>query len=63
MKRLMPWGVPCQLTLRMMNAYGLSDPYAWTVNSGQDMRRKWTVTMKDLPLFPLYPAVGLNVRF
>ena len=63
MKRLTPWGVPCQLTLRMMNAYGMLDPYAWTVNPGQDMRRKWTVTMRDLKLFPLYPAVGLNVRF
>ena len=63
MKRLAPWGVPCQLTLRMMNAYGLLDPYAWTVNPGQDMRRKWSVTMRDLKLFPLYPAVGLNVRF
>ncbi len=62
-RRIALWGVHCQLTLRMMNAYGLLDPYEWTVNPGSDLRRKWTVTMRDLKLLPLYPAVGLNVRF
>jgi len=62
MKRLSLWNTPFQLTLRMLNAYGLLDPFVWTLNSGQDSRRSWNIAMKDLKLFPLYPSLSMTVR-
>jgi hypothetical protein len=63
LRRFAAWGVPCQVSLRMLNAYGLIDPFVWTVNPGSDPRRIWSIELKDLNLFPLYPALGLSVRF
>ena len=62
-KRASIWGVPCQFAVRMLNAYGLLDPYVWTLHAGEDPRRMLTVALKDLNLFPLYPSLGLTVRF
>jgi hypothetical protein len=63
MKHFDLWQTPCQFTLRMLNAFGLLDPFDWTLNSGQNPRRAWSITMKDLKLFPLYPSLSMSVRF
>jgi hypothetical protein len=63
MKRIVVWGAACQLSLRMLNAYGLLDPFVWSVNPSENPRAMWAVQVKDLRLLPLYPSVGLHVRF
>jgi hypothetical protein len=62
MKRFDLWRTPCQFTVRMLNAYGLLDPFVWTLNAGQDPRKIWSVAMKDLKLLPLYPSLSMTVR-
>ncbi len=63
MKRVMLWGVSCQFSLRMLNAYGLLDPFVWTLNGSPNSRTMWTAELRELTLFPLYPSVGMNIRF
>ena len=62
MKRLAFWNVPCQVTLRMLNAYGLIDPFVWQVSPG-GAARPWTIIQKELHLLPLYPTLSLHVHF
>jgi len=57
------WGTPLQATLRMMNGYGLIDPFVWILRQNRDPRLEWTATIDPPPLFPLYPVVSLSVRF
>jgi hypothetical protein len=56
-------GLPCQVSLRLMNAYGLLDPFVWELRQSADVRLKWRATLDDLKLFPLFPTVGVAVRF
>jgi hypothetical protein len=53
----------CQLSFRLLNSYGLLDPFVWNLRKSGDTRSMWNVTLKEPTLFPLYPAVGLSVRF
>jgi len=62
-RRATLWGIPCQIGLRLMNAYGLLDPFEWTLRGGGNARARWTIALKDLTLFPLYPSLGCTVRF
>ena len=62
MKRFAFWSVPCQVTLRMINAYGLLDPFEWQVSTG-GAARPWTIVQRELHLFPLYPTLSLHVHF
>jgi hypothetical protein len=57
------WGWQFQATLRLLNGYGLLDPYVWELRDDYDMRLKWKATLDEVKLFPLYPTVGLRVRF
>ena len=57
------WGLSTQLSLRMLNAYGLVDPIDWKLLTSEDIRLKWDATLRDIKLFPLYPTLGLTVRF
>jgi hypothetical protein len=57
------WDVSGQLTLRLLNAYGLLDPFSWNLDMTPDPRLKWTAKVKPLRLFPLYPTLSLMVRF
>jgi hypothetical protein len=57
------WGAPLEATLRMLNGYGLIDPFTWTLRQSNDPRLKWSATINPPPLFPLYPVVSLSVRF
>ncbi|MBX2991450.1 MAG: TonB-dependent receptor [Bacteroidetes bacterium] len=56
-------GFPVQATLRLLNGYGLLDPFAWTLRDVSDPRRSWSVRFDPPDLFPLYPAVSINVKF
>ena len=55
--------LPCSATLRLVNAYGLIDPFEWQLQNTGDLRSKWKATLQDLKLFPLFPTFGLSVRF
>ncbi len=60
--RMMLWGASGELSLRLLNAYGLLDPFAWSLHMRQDLRLKWTAGVRELRLFPLYPAFGIAVK-
>jgi len=62
-RRITAWGVSGEISLRLLNAYGLLDPFAWSLHRRSDLRLKWTADVKQLRLFPLYPALGIAVRF
>jgi hypothetical protein len=62
-RRFVAWGLPCQFTFRLLNSYGLLDPFVWNLQRSNDMRTLWNVSLKEPSLVPLYPAIGLNVRF
>jgi hypothetical protein len=55
--------LPCQFSFRLLNSYGLLDPFVWNLRRSGDTRALWNVTLREPTLFPLYPAVGFNVRF
>ena len=57
------WGLPFQATLRMLNGYGLLDPFVWELRDSPDTRQKWRATFDASDLFPLYPVVNMSVRF
>jgi hypothetical protein len=57
------WGRPCQFTLRLVNGYGLLDPFIWELRGEPDVRMKWRTRLEEVKLFPLYPTVSLMVRF
>ncbi len=41
----------CQLSLRLLNAYGLLDPFLWQLRTASDLRLKWSARMQHLELF------------
>ncbi len=55
--------LPCTVSLRLMNAYGLLDPFEWQLQNSADVRFRWKASLQDLKLFPLFPSLGLTVRF
>ena len=55
--------MPCSITIRLVNAYGLIDPFEWQLQNTGDLRSRWKATLQDLKLFPLFPTIGLAVRF
>ena len=57
------WNLPCQFTFRLLNGYGLLDPFVWNLRNSSDIRTVWSVSLKNPSLAPIYPAVGLSVRF
>jgi hypothetical protein len=56
-------GLPFQATLRLLNGYGLLDPFVWELSGASDNRLKWRAAFDAPPLLPLYPVVSLAVRF
>lgn len=56
-------GYQCLLTLRLLNSYGLVDPFVWQVRTASDPRLLWSATMEKLKIFPLYPMLGVVVKF
>ena len=57
------WGTPLQAAVRMLNGYGLLDPFTWQLRRSPDPRLEWSATINPPPLFPLYPVVSLGVKF
>ena len=55
--------LPIEAAVRLLNGYGLLDPFEWELRQSSDPRLRWRATFDPLPLFPLYPEVSLNVRF
>ncbi|MBP1648870.1 MAG: hypothetical protein H6Q30_2315, partial [Bacteroidetes bacterium] len=62
-RRIVLSGITGEISLRLLNAYGLRDPFAWYLHKRADQRLKWTAEVEQLRLLPLYPAIGLAVRF
>ncbi len=62
-------GVLGEISLQLINGYGLLDPMAIELrpNPGDliafDQRLVWRARVKEIPLFPLFPVAGLTVRF
>ncbi len=61
--RFVLWGLPSQVSLRLLNGYGLLDPYQMELQNSTDVRLRWKAGLRDLKLFPLFPALGFAVRF
>jgi hypothetical protein len=55
--------LPCQFSLRLMNGYGLLDPFVWKLQQSSIVGLKWNATLQEQSLFPLYPALDFTVRF
>jgi hypothetical protein len=52
----------CEAALRLLNSYGFIDPFQWNLYH-RSTGLRWNVTLREVGLFPLYPSVGLVVRF
>jgi hypothetical protein len=60
--RFASWGMPMEATLRLLNGYGLIDPFLWELRSNPDPRRQWRVTFDAPPLVPVYPVASVSAR-
>ena len=61
--RFLAWNLPCQVTLRLLNGYGLLDPILWQGQASRDLRYRWSAELQQPNLTPIYPTIGLLVRF
>lgn len=61
--RLTWLGLESEATLRLLNGYGLVDPFVWELRQNSDNRLRWRAMFDAPALFPLYPVVSLSVRF
>ncbi len=48
-------------TFRLLNGYGLFDPFRWQLTGNTDPRFRWRVSFDAPPLFPLYPSLSLRM--
>jgi hypothetical protein len=55
-------GFPTRFSLRLLNSYGLLDPFRWTLTGQSDIRRQWIARLNATDLFPLYPTLEVSVR-
>jgi hypothetical protein len=53
----------CTVSLRLLNSYGLTDPFVWDLVQAADGTVTWKASQKELDLFPVYPTIGIAVRF
>jgi hypothetical protein len=56
-------GLSCQFSLRLLNSYGLVDPFIWKLQKNSFIGLKWNAALQEQKLFPLYPAVEFTMRF
>ena len=63
MHRFMLRNFPCQFSLRLLNSYGLLDPFVWKLQRNASNELRWNATLRNVSLFPLYPAMEIMVRF
>jgi hypothetical protein len=52
----------CEGTFRLLNGYGLIDPFQWNLDH-RSAELRWNAVLKEVTLFPLYPSIELVVRF
>jgi hypothetical protein len=52
-----------ETSVRMLNGYGLIDPFRWQLRPGSDPRAQWSISYEPPPLFPLYPSFHVRLRF
>jgi hypothetical protein len=52
----------CQASLKLMNAYGLVDPFSLDLLRS-DAGVAWRARLEDLSFVPLFPSFSLSVRF
>jgi hypothetical protein len=50
-------------SLRLVNGYGLLDPFRWEVTGAPAPADAWVADVERIALFPLYPVVSMNIRF
>lgn len=62
-RRIVLWNVACQFSLRLLNSYGLVDPFVWNLRRSADIRSLWSVMLKKPSLVPRYPVLAFGVRF
>jgi hypothetical protein len=55
-------GLPTRFSLRLLNSYGLLDPFRWTLTGQPDIRHQWAARLNAADLFPLYPTIEVSVR-
>lgn len=48
-------------TFRLLNGYGLFDPFRWQLTGNVDPRLQWRIFFDAPPLFPLYPSLSLRM--
>lgn len=51
------------LSLRLISGYGLLDPVEWVSFGTSNGRDLWQPRIRTIAIFPLYPVVGLSLRF
>jgi hypothetical protein len=52
----------CQASLKLINTYGLIDPFAIDLLQAGD-QVTWRARLEEMEFFPLFPALSLSVRF
>lgn len=57
------WGLPLQASVRMVNGYGIVDPFLWEIGNNPDTRLRWSAKLEAPDLFPLYPVLSIGMRF
>jgi hypothetical protein len=62
-RNLLLFHLPSQVSLRLLNSYGLMDTYSWTMHQSNITSLKWRADLRQINLFPLYPALSFNVKF
>lgn len=53
---------PCQISLRLLNSYGLVDQFIWKLHRDAFHQLYWTAELRNVSLFPLYPALEIEMR-
>lgn len=51
-----------ETSVRMLNGYGLIDPFRWQLHPGSDPRTQWSISYEPPPLLPLYPSFNVRVK-
>jgi len=53
--------IPCEFSLRLMNGYGLFEPFQWNLISNPT-NIIWNASLKEQKIFPLYPILEIFAR-
>lgn len=56
-------GTLVRFSLSLMNGYGLLDPFRWALTGSDGTGQPWAAGVDEIPLFPLYPTLSMNIRF